>query len=213
LILRASPLESEPSLRRKRICSRQSSRESLAVEATRKPAGCQSVKITSVGERGGAEVTAATTTSAESSQRRRTGRILDALPSVKGISASQIAPGDGVIVKPFVCGSVAVQKCAVAARGLNLTLAVNPVGQFRKIFRPKFFNCVFNFLNFAHVEKLQPTVARGKFIFLPHHRAPRMAKIIATIPIVASTATAGQSLLCAQALPKTKMPPSQTHSG
>ncbi len=46
-----------------------------------------------------------------------------------------------------------------------------------------------------------------------HHRAPRMAKIIATIPIAASAMTADQSLLCAQALPKTKMPPSQTHSG
>jgi hypothetical protein len=38
--LRASPLESEPSLRRKRICSRQSKRESLKVDGTRKPSNC-----------------------------------------------------------------------------------------------------------------------------------------------------------------------------
>src|ERR1039458_8860151 len=102
---------------------------------TRKPSACQSCKETLLVERGFAEVTAATTASPASSQSTSTGRIFEALPSVNGISASQISPGDGVIVKPFVRGREAVQKCAVVADTLSLPLAVNPFDQFRKIGR------------------------------------------------------------------------------
>jgi hypothetical protein len=108
----------------------------------------------SVGERGEAEVTAATTTSAESGQRTRTGWILDALPSVKGISASQISPGEGVIVKPFVLWNVAVQKCAVVAN--RCCAPLHPLGKLREIFRRKLFNQLFDFLNLAHVAKFKP---------------------------------------------------------
>ena len=52
-----------PKRRRNRLCSKQSSRDSLTVEATRNPATDQFCKVTSVVVRGCADVTAATTTS------------------------------------------------------------------------------------------------------------------------------------------------------
>ncbi len=50
------------------------------------------------------------------------------------MSASQISPGDGVIVKPFVLWSVAIQKSAVVSNALALSLPINPSNQLRKIF-------------------------------------------------------------------------------
>jgi hypothetical protein len=62
------------------FCSKQSSRDGLTVEATCKPAADQFFRATSVLERGGAEVTAATTTSAASVRTTNTGRSFDAMP-------------------------------------------------------------------------------------------------------------------------------------
>ncbi len=151
----ASLRESAPNFRRSKFCSRQSSRESRTLETTRKPSTCQSSNETSLAERGAAEVTADTTASPKSNQSTSTGRILDALPSVNGISASQISPGNGIVVKPFVARSVAVQKSGMVAGILLFPLAVNPRGQFRKIFGRKLLNGAFDFLNSAHAEKLQ----------------------------------------------------------
>jgi len=97
-----------PKRRRNRLGSKQSSRDSLTVEATRNPAADQFCKATSVAERGCAEVTAATTTSAESVQRTNTGRNFEAAPLVKGMSAIQTSPGCGIVVKSLVLRSVAV---------------------------------------------------------------------------------------------------------
>ena len=83
------------------------------MDATRKPAAGQNCKATSVGERGGAEVMAATTTSAASVQSTKTGRSLEAAPLVKGMSAIQTSPGSGIVVKTFVLGGVAVKEGAV----------------------------------------------------------------------------------------------------
>jgi hypothetical protein len=86
---------------------------------------------------------------------------LDALPSVNGISASQISPGDGVIVKPFVLWNVAVQKGAMFASCRRAPL--HPLGKFREIFRRKLFDHLLNFLNLAHVAKLRRFICYGKF--------------------------------------------------
>ncbi len=51
------------------------------------------VKGTSVGERGAAEVTAATTASSPSNHRTNKGRFFEPLPLVKGMSATQNSPG------------------------------------------------------------------------------------------------------------------------
>ena len=120
------------------------------------------VKTRRVEERVAAEVTAATTASPASSQSTRTGRIFEALPSVNGMSASQISPGDGVIVKPFVARSIAVQKSRVVAGMLNFSFAVNPRGQFQKNFGRQLLDRIFNFLNLAHVRKLQLQGFSGK---------------------------------------------------
>jgi hypothetical protein len=132
------------------------------VDGTRRPEACQFTRETSDGERGGAEVTAATTQSAESRHRIRTGRIFDALPSVKGIFASQISPGDGIVVKPFIFRRITVQKWAMAARTLKLPLAINPGSQFQKIFMRQLFNGLFDLLDFTHGVKLQPNAFSGK---------------------------------------------------
>jgi hypothetical protein len=94
---------------------------------------------------------------------------LAALPSVKEISASQISPGDGIVVKPFVAGDVAVQKGGVVTDALSLPLTVNPFDEFRKIFGRKLFNGAFDFLNCAHVRKLQPQTfsGKGELLFCP----------------------------------------------
>src|SRR2546422_4326320 len=65
------------------------------------------------GKRGCAELTAATTTSAASVQSTKTGRSFEATPLVKGMSASQISPGCGIVVKTLVLRGVAVQEGAV----------------------------------------------------------------------------------------------------
>src|SRR5208282_5636601 len=102
-----------PSRRRRRFCSKQSSRDSLTVEATRNPAADQFCKATSVVERDCTDVTAATTTSAASVQRTNTGRSFEATPLVKGMSAIQTSPGSGIVVKTLVLWSVAVEEGAV----------------------------------------------------------------------------------------------------
>jgi hypothetical protein len=66
-------------------------------------------KATSVNERGEAVVTAATTTSAASSQRTSTGRFFEAVWLVNGMSATHNSPGE-IIVQPLVLRSVAVQE-------------------------------------------------------------------------------------------------------
>ena len=83
---------------------------------TTNPSLAQSCRGTSVSERGAALVTAATTTSAMSSQSTSTGRSLEATPLVKGISASQSSPALGIVVKPLVFRGVAIQKAAVVAK-------------------------------------------------------------------------------------------------
>ena len=139
--------------RRRRLCSKQSNRESLTVEDTRKPAADQFCKATSVVERGAAEVTAATTTSEASVQCTRTGRSFEAVPLVKrDFSDPDFARLQGI----------AVQESAVIARGyffvVNgrrqelklLASLVNPSGQFDEVLKGEFFYSPFNFLNLAH---------------------------------------------------------------
>ncbi len=75
---------------------------------------------------------------------------LNAKPSVNGMSASQLSPGDGAIVKPFVLGSVAVQKSTVVADNFPAPL-VNPFDQLRKIRGRQLLDGAFDFLNCAHV--------------------------------------------------------------
>src|SRR5262249_47947810 len=65
-----------------------------------------------VGERGAAEVTAATTTSAASTHRTSTGRTLEALWVVYGMSASQNSPAWGGIVQSFVLRGASIQEGA-----------------------------------------------------------------------------------------------------
>src|ERR1035437_2912130 len=105
-----------PNRRRNSGCSRQSRRERRTVEATTNPSLAQSCRGTSVSERDAALVTAATTTSAMSSQSTSTGRSLEAVPLVKGITANQSSPAFGIVVKPLVFRGVAVQKGAVVAK-------------------------------------------------------------------------------------------------
>jgi hypothetical protein len=62
---------------------------SETVKATRKPSAGQYCNETSIVERGGAEVTAATTTSAASVHSTSTGRSFEAVPLVKVMSAVQ----------------------------------------------------------------------------------------------------------------------------
>jgi len=97
-------------------CSRQSSRERRTVEATRRALDCQSASATSVADRGAADVTAAATRSAPSSHSTRMGRLLEAVPCVKGMSATQNSPGWTGIVQAFVLGNVTAQKCGVIAQ-------------------------------------------------------------------------------------------------
>ena len=61
-------------------------------------------------ERGVAEVTAATTASSPSTHRIKTGRFLEPLPLVKGMSATHNSPGRIGIVQSFVFRSVTVEK-------------------------------------------------------------------------------------------------------
>ena len=72
--------------------SKQSSRDKRTVEATRKPLLDQFFSKTSVSVLGCADVTAANTTSAPSSQRINTGLFCEDMPFVKGIDATQISP-------------------------------------------------------------------------------------------------------------------------
>lgn len=111
----ASRAVSDPSLRCKSICSKESKRDRRTVEGTRRPSDTQSQSGTSVADRGGADVTAATTASRESNHSINTGRIFDPNPLVKRISASQISPGSGIVVEPFVGGYVTIQEGAVIA--------------------------------------------------------------------------------------------------
>ena len=106
----ASVRDMAPSLRRRRLCSRQSKRERRTVDGTRNPAAAQFCKRTSDAERGGADVTTATTTSAPSSQSKRTGRSLEATPLVNGMSASQNSPAAGIVVNSLVFGREAAQE-------------------------------------------------------------------------------------------------------
>lgn len=78
--------------------SKQSSRERRTVEATRKPLVDQSSNKTSVLVRGLAEVTTATMTSLPSSQSIKTGRFLEFIPLVKGMSATQNSPDRIIII-------------------------------------------------------------------------------------------------------------------
>lgn len=94
-------------------CSRQSSLDNRTVDSLRSPEAFQSTSVTSTGERGLAEVTAATTTSSPSSQRIRTGRFFDPLAFVNGMFATQNSPGRIVIVQTFVLRRVTIQKCRV----------------------------------------------------------------------------------------------------
>jgi hypothetical protein len=128
---------------------------------TRTPAPNQFCKPTSVGEHGCEDGTAATNTSAESIHKTKTGRILEATPFVKGISASQSSPGCGIVVKTFVLWGVAVEEGPVVASSRDVVAGrrrdfqslaglVNPKSQFDKVRYRKFFNCPFDFLNLAH---------------------------------------------------------------
>lgn len=153
----ASPGDNAPSLRRSKVCSRQSSRDNLTVDATRNPSADQSCKRTSAGERGPAEVTAATITSAASTHNTRTGRSFEAVPLVKGISASQISPGNGIVVEAVVTRGVAVQERAVVAKRswpLTTSLLTHPLlqpgGQFPEAADRKLLNKALNLFDFAH---------------------------------------------------------------
>src|SRR5271157_500134 len=152
-----------PSRRRRRFCSKQSSRDSLTVEATRKPAAGQFCKATSVLERDRAEVTAATTTAAASVHSTSTGRSFEAVPLVKGMSAIQTSPGCGIIVEPLILRGIAVQEgavvtcghAAVGGRRRNkfklLAALVNPGSQSNEVLDGEFFHRLLNFLDVAHV--------------------------------------------------------------
>ena len=156
----------KPNLRRRRNCSRQSNRDNLTVEAARKPAAAQFCKATSVAERGCAEVTAATTTSAASVQSTKTGRSFEAEPLVKGISASQNSPDRGIVVKSLVLRGVAVEEGTVITySGLAivggwpkdfklLAAAINPDSQFNEIFQGQLLDGMLDFINLAHDRKI-----------------------------------------------------------
>jgi hypothetical protein len=103
----ASLADTRPSRWKSKDCSRQSSRDNRTTEGTGKPAACQSPNGTSVADWGPAFVTTATTASSASSHRTSTGRLLDAVPSVKGMSATQNSPGRTVIVETFVLRGIA----------------------------------------------------------------------------------------------------------
>jgi hypothetical protein len=138
------------------VAPRQSSRERRTVEGTRKPALDQSLSGTSLALRGWTDVTAATTTSFASTQRIKTGRTLDAKPLVKGISASQISPARGIVVKSLVLGRVAVQKSFVVAQGRRrfgklLPAAIKPRRELNKIAQRKLLHCSLNLFDLAHV--------------------------------------------------------------
>ncbi len=94
----------------RRNCSRQSSLDSRTVDGRRNPSDDQSSRVTSVTERGGADVAAATTASSASIHSTITGRRLAATPLVNGISATQISPGCGIVVEPLILRPVAVQE-------------------------------------------------------------------------------------------------------
>jgi hypothetical protein len=91
------------------------------------------------------EGTATTTTSAASVQSTKTGRSLEGVPFVKGISASQTSPGCGLVVKSLVLRGVAVQESTVVPdhrlafvgggrRDCKLLAAsVNPDSQFGEV--------------------------------------------------------------------------------
>lgn len=85
------------------------------MEGSLKPEAAHYCNGTSVGDLGAAEVTAATTASAPSSHRTRTGRFFEAVPFVNVISAIQNSPARTVIVQPFIVGGVAAQERAVIA--------------------------------------------------------------------------------------------------
>jgi hypothetical protein len=153
-----------PNRRRRRFCSRQSSRESLTVDATRNPAADQSRRAASVVERGRAEVTAATTASLASVQRTRTGRAFEAAPLVKGISASQISPGCGIVVKALVLRCVTVKERAMIAkriRGLARfkvpATTINPCSKFDHVAEGQLLDRVLDFFNLAHRRKIART--------------------------------------------------------
>jgi hypothetical protein len=92
-------------------CSRQSSRDKRTVEGTRSPLAFQSASVTSVAERGGADVTAEATACCPSSQSTSTGRFFEPLPSVNGISATQNSPGRIVVIEPLIFRRIAAQEC------------------------------------------------------------------------------------------------------
>ncbi len=139
------------------------------MDATRKPAADQFCKATSVVERGCAEVTAATTTSAASVQSTKTGRSFDAAPLVKGISASQSSPGWGIVVKALVLRGEAVEEGAVVAdndpaliggwrRDFKLlTASVNPDSQLDEVFYRQLLDSMLDFLNLAHGKTIHLT--------------------------------------------------------
>jgi len=95
-------------------------------------------------------VTAATTQSAASNQSISTGRIFDARPFVNGIFASQISPGNGIVVETFVLWSVAIQERCVIARPWILSLLIHPRDKFGKVFRRQLLDSAFDLFDFAH---------------------------------------------------------------
>ena len=167
-----------PKRRRRRVCSKQSNRDSRTVEAVRKPDVDQFYKATSVVERGGAEVMAATTTSAASVQSTKMGRSFEVTPLVKGISASQTSPGSGIVVKTLVLRSVAIQEGTVvtdrrrsfAGRCRSdfklLAALVNPCCQFDEVRQGQLFNSLLNFLNLAHRIEQYPKARGFQSVFL-----------------------------------------------
>jgi hypothetical protein len=108
-------------------------------------------------------VTAATTTSAASSQSTRTGRSLEAPPLVNGMSASQISPAFGIAVKPFVFWRVAIQEGAVVSETERCggsfghepsPVLRHPTRQFLKILRRELLDGPLNFFDCAHGRNL-----------------------------------------------------------
>ena len=124
-----------------------------------------------MGERGAALVTAATTTSAMSSQSTSTGGSLEAVPLVKGISANQSSPALGIVVKPLVFRGVAVQKGAVVATdkrhrfGLlsrHSTTPGHPGRELLEILRRELLDDALDLFYFAHCANLVRRAAGGQ---------------------------------------------------
>jgi hypothetical protein len=94
---------------------------------------------------------------------------LEATPLVKGISASQISPACGIVVKSFVFGCVTVQEGAVVAKGQRCLPAAlhasgaklsHPRRELLEIVSWELLDNSLKFFDSAHVESL-------------HRRAPK----------------------------------------